>query len=145
MTEEAPTPLTGPVEVVGTGLIGTSIALVCRRLGLDVVLRDTSAEHVRTATGLGAGRAVTSADRPQLVVVAVRRRTSPARSSPPWAGRMRSSRTSAASRRHRRCGVRAGAQGRPGPLRRFSYPDGRQRTLRAACRQCCPSTGGRGR
>ena len=71
MTEEALTPLTGPVEVVGTGLIGTSIALVCRRLGLDVVLRDTSAEHLRTATGLGAGRAVSAADRPQLVVVAV--------------------------------------------------------------------------
>ena len=57
--------------MVGTGLIGTSIALVCRRLGLDVVLRDTSAEHLRTATGLGAGRAVSAADRPQLVVVAV--------------------------------------------------------------------------
>jgi prephenate dehydrogenase len=71
MTEDALTPLTGPVEVVGAGLIGTSIALVCRRLGLDVVLRDTSAEHVRTATGLGAGRTATAADRPQLVVVAV--------------------------------------------------------------------------
>ena len=47
-------PLVGPVELVGTGLIGTSVALVCRRLGLEVVLRDTSAEHVRTATGLGA-------------------------------------------------------------------------------------------
>ena len=32
MTEDAPTPLTGPVEIVGAGLIGTSIALVCRRL-----------------------------------------------------------------------------------------------------------------
>ena len=71
MTEDALPPLTGPVEVVGAGLIGTSIALVCRRLGLDVVLRDTSAKHVRTATGLGAGRAATAADRPQLVVVAV--------------------------------------------------------------------------
>ncbi|HEU4337192.1 MAG TPA: 3-hydroxyacyl-CoA dehydrogenase NAD-binding domain-containing protein, partial [Nocardioides sp.] len=48
--------LAGPVEVVGTGLIGTSIALVCSRLGVEVVLRDTSAKHVRTAHGLGAGR-----------------------------------------------------------------------------------------
>ena len=64
-------PLVGPVEVVGAGLIGTSIALVCRRLGLEVVLRDTSTKNVRTATGLGAGRAATAADRPQLVVVAV--------------------------------------------------------------------------
>lgn len=63
--------LTGPVEIVGAGLIGTSVALVCRRLGLDVALRDTSAKNVRTATGLGAGRAATPADRPQLVVVAV--------------------------------------------------------------------------
>ena len=45
------------------GLIGTSVALVCRRLGLEVVLRDTSAENVRTATGLGAGRA-DDGDRP---------------------------------------------------------------------------------
>ncbi len=63
--------LTGPVEVVGTGLIGTSIALVCRRLGLDVALRDTSPENVRTASGLGAGRPAAAGDRPQLVVVAV--------------------------------------------------------------------------
>lgn len=64
-------PLLGPVEVVGAGLIGTSIALVCRRLGIDVVLRDTSTKHLRTATGLGAGRVATGVDRPQLVVVAV--------------------------------------------------------------------------
>ncbi|HYH73884.1 MAG TPA: prephenate dehydrogenase [Nocardioides sp.] len=71
MTEVSLPALTGPVEVVGAGLIGTSIGLVCRRLGLDVVLRDTSDENVRTATGLGAGRAAGHADRPQLVVVAV--------------------------------------------------------------------------
>ena len=70
MTDDLPA-LTGPVEVVGAGLIGTSIALVCRRLGLEVVLRDDSAKNVRTATGLGAGRAATPTDRPQLVVVAV--------------------------------------------------------------------------
>ncbi len=63
--------LTGPVEVVGAGLIGTSVALVCSRLGIEVVLRDTSGENLRTAYGLGGGRAVTPADRPQLVVVAV--------------------------------------------------------------------------
>ncbi len=63
--------LTGPVEVVGTGLLGTSIALACRGAGLEVLLSDTSAENVRTASGLGAGRPRTEADRPQLVVVAV--------------------------------------------------------------------------
>ena len=63
--------LTGPVEVVGTGLLGTSIALACRRAGLEVLLSDLSPEHVRTATSLGAGRARREDDRPQLVVVAV--------------------------------------------------------------------------
>ena len=30
--------LTGPVEVVGTGLLGTSVGLACRRAGLEVLL-----------------------------------------------------------------------------------------------------------
>lgn len=64
-------PLTGPVEVVGAGLLGTSIGLACRRGGLEVLLTDLSDEHVRTASGLGAGRARRPEDRPQLVVVAV--------------------------------------------------------------------------
>jgi prephenate dehydrogenase len=59
------------VEIVGTGLVGTSIALACRRAGIDVVLTDLAAEHVRTASGLGAGRPKVAADRPGLVVVAV--------------------------------------------------------------------------
>jgi prephenate dehydrogenase len=63
--------LTGPVEVVGAGLLGTSVGLSCRRAGLEVVLSDLSAEHVRTASGLGAGRPATADERPQLVVVAV--------------------------------------------------------------------------
>ena len=63
--------VTGPVEVVGTGLLGTSIGLACRRAGLEVLLRDVSADHLRTASGLGAGRPVTADDVPALVVVAV--------------------------------------------------------------------------
>ena len=63
--------LTGPVEIVGTGLIGTSIGLACRRAGLDVLLTDAAEDHVRTASGLGAGRPRAPGDRPQLVVVAV--------------------------------------------------------------------------
>ncbi|GAA4822148.1 prephenate dehydrogenase [Nocardioides caeni] len=63
--------LDGPVEVVGTGLIGTSIALACRRAGLEVILTDRDPDHVRTASGLGAGRARAAGDVPQLVVVAV--------------------------------------------------------------------------
>ena len=63
--------LSGPVEIIGTGLLGTSIALACRQAGLEVLLTDASPEHVRTASGLGAGRPRVPADRPQLVVVAV--------------------------------------------------------------------------
>jgi prephenate dehydrogenase len=63
--------LTGPIEVIGTGMLGTSVGLACQRVGLEVLLSDLSAEHVRTASGLGAGRPRRSEDRPQLVVVAV--------------------------------------------------------------------------
>ncbi|QYJ05135.1 prephenate dehydrogenase [Nocardioides panacisoli] len=64
-------PLNGPVEIVGAGLIGTSIALACRRAGLEVILTDTEARHLRTASGLGAGRLREPGDVPELVVVAV--------------------------------------------------------------------------
>ncbi|WP_460845642.1 prephenate dehydrogenase [Nocardioides ultimimeridianus] len=63
--------LVGPVEVIGVGLIGTSIALACSRAGLEVLLSDKDPDHVRTASGLGAGRARGADDVPQLVVVAV--------------------------------------------------------------------------
>ena len=66
-----PGALTGPVEIVGAGLLGTSIGLALRRAGVEALLSDVSAEHVRTASGLGAGRARRDEDRPQLVVVAV--------------------------------------------------------------------------
>lgn len=66
-----PEALTGPVEIVGVGLLGASIALACRRVGLEVLLTDPSEEHLRTASGLGAGRVRVPGDRPQLVVVAV--------------------------------------------------------------------------
>lgn len=69
--ETAPSHLTGPVLVVGAGLIGTSIALAARRAGIEVLLHDVSEDNVRTASGLGAGHLVTGQDRPQLVVVAV--------------------------------------------------------------------------
>ncbi|GAA4692983.1 prephenate dehydrogenase [Nocardioides nanhaiensis] len=66
-----PARLDGPVEVVGTGLLGTSIALACRRAGLEVLLTDVAEEHLRTASQLGAGRPRRPEDAPQLVVVAV--------------------------------------------------------------------------
>ena len=44
-----------PVLVVGTGLLGTSLALALQRHDVEVLLSDRNPEHVRTATGLGAG------------------------------------------------------------------------------------------
>jgi prephenate dehydrogenase len=61
----------GPVLVVGAGLLGTSIGLALRRRGVDVALRDVSAENLRIATGLGAANVEDGATRPRLVVVAV--------------------------------------------------------------------------
>lgn len=66
----APGP-TGPVLVIGSGLIGTSLALAARRAGLEVLLSDIEPDNVRTASGLGAGRALEPGDVPALVVVAV--------------------------------------------------------------------------
>jgi prephenate dehydrogenase len=63
--------LSGPVEIIGTGLVGTSIGLALRRAGIEVLLVDANPDHLRTASGLGAGRPATDGDLPQLVVVAV--------------------------------------------------------------------------
>jgi prephenate dehydrogenase len=71
--------LDGPVLVVGAGLLGTSVGLALRVLDVPVLLTDVSEEHVRTATGLGAGVPMDGegggewdrAAEPQLVVVAV--------------------------------------------------------------------------
>lgn len=63
--------LRAPVLVVGTGLLGTSIGLALARARVEVLLSDVSEENVRTATGLGAGRALADGDIPALVVVCV--------------------------------------------------------------------------
>ncbi|HEY0776297.1 MAG TPA: prephenate dehydrogenase [Nocardioidaceae bacterium] len=65
-------PLTGPVRVVGAGLLGTSIGLALRRRGIDVLLRDVNPRNVEIANSLGAGVAEGAAEGGvQLVVVAV--------------------------------------------------------------------------
>jgi prephenate dehydrogenase len=68
---EKPTPITGPVHVVGTGLLGTSVGLAARRAGLEVWLSDANHEHLRTAGGLGAGAPAPAEGVAQLTVVAV--------------------------------------------------------------------------
>ena len=60
----------GPVLIVGTGLIGTSIALALRRAGVEVALEDASASALQEAVYQGAG-AVLADQQPTLVVVAV--------------------------------------------------------------------------
>lgn len=66
-----PTALTGPVHVVGAGLLGTSVGLAASRAGLEVWLTDANREHVRTASGLGAGTAAPADGVAQVTVVAV--------------------------------------------------------------------------
>jgi prephenate dehydrogenase len=63
--------LTGPVRVVGVGLLGTSIALGLRARGVDVILSDASPTNVSIAIDYGAGRRAGEGDEPQIVVVCV--------------------------------------------------------------------------
>jgi prephenate dehydrogenase len=64
-------PLAGSVLVIGTGLIGTSVALSLRRAGVDVLLTDVDEANLATAEASGAGRRVADGDSPSMVVVAV--------------------------------------------------------------------------
>ncbi|NLE71090.1 MAG: prephenate dehydrogenase [Actinomycetales bacterium] len=59
----------GPVRVVGTGLLGASVGLALRGLGIDVVLEDPSRVTVLLARDLGAGRLAEPDDAPPALVV----------------------------------------------------------------------------
>ncbi|MGI9825323.1 prephenate dehydrogenase [Agromyces sp. Marseille-Q5079] len=63
--------LTGPVRVVGVGLLGASIGLGLRAKGVEVILADASPTHLAIAADYGAGRPAAPGDEPQLVVVCV--------------------------------------------------------------------------
>ncbi len=63
--------LTGPVRVVGVGLLGASIGLGLRARGIEVILADASPTHLAIAVDYGAGRPAAPGDRPQLIVVCV--------------------------------------------------------------------------
>ncbi|MEU4191523.1 prephenate dehydrogenase [Kribbella sp. NPDC026611] len=62
--------LRGPVRIVGTGLIGTSIGLALARLGVVVELVDANPDSALMAERIGAGSRLVQIE-PQLVVVAV--------------------------------------------------------------------------
>lgn len=67
-----PSHLSGPVLVVGTGLLGASIGLGLRAKGIDVVLSDPSPSAQAVASDIGAGRPLVPGEElnPELVVVA---------------------------------------------------------------------------
>jgi len=60
----------GPVHIVGSGLLGASVGLALRALEVDVTLEDTSPAALAVAQQIGAGR-VAPYPKPELVVVAV--------------------------------------------------------------------------
>jgi len=63
--------LAGPVRIVGTGLLGTSIGLALTARGVDVSLADTSPSSVALAVDYGAGRRAAPDDTPELIIVCV--------------------------------------------------------------------------
>ena len=71
MSEGRLVPVVGPVLIIGTGLIGTSIALALRRAGVDVLLEDLDREQSGIAARMGAGVLASADDDPAVVVVAV--------------------------------------------------------------------------
>jgi len=61
----------GPVLIVGTGLLGTSLALALRTAGVEVLLSDTSPTSLALARDMGAGSLHDEdSPEPQIVVVA---------------------------------------------------------------------------
>ena len=61
----------GPVLIVGTGLLGTSLALALRAAGVEVLLSDTSPTSLALARDMGAGTLHgKDSPEPQIVVVA---------------------------------------------------------------------------
>ncbi len=61
----------GQVHIIGSGLLGTSIGLTLKKLGVDVSLEDSSPATLKLAIDFGAGRELSAADEVSLVVVCV--------------------------------------------------------------------------
>jgi prephenate dehydrogenase len=59
------------VAVIGTGLIGTSVALALREQGVSVWLADTDPEAARLAVNLGAGESLPQTATADVAVIAV--------------------------------------------------------------------------
>lgn len=61
--------LEGPVKIVGTGLIGSSIGLALTAAGVEVLLSDSSPAVLDLAVDFGAGRKFQEKDSPKLVII----------------------------------------------------------------------------
>ena len=61
----------GPVKIVGSGLIGTSIGLALSGLGVRVLLQDSSPQVLKLSVDFGAGERFEAGTEPKLVVVCV--------------------------------------------------------------------------
>ncbi|NDD25784.1 MAG: prephenate dehydrogenase [Actinobacteria bacterium] len=61
----------GQVHIIGSGLLGTSIGLALKKLGVDVSLEDSSSATAKLAIDFGAGRALNESDSVEVVVVCV--------------------------------------------------------------------------
>ncbi len=61
----------GPVKIVGSGLIGTSIGLALSGRGVRVLLADSSPQVLKLSVDFGAGEKFQSGTEPKLVVVCV--------------------------------------------------------------------------
>ena len=59
------------VAVLGTGLIGTSVALALRERGVGVWLSDSDPEAARLAANLGAGEPLPDSAHADVAVIAV--------------------------------------------------------------------------
>lgn len=63
--------LTGQVHIIGSGLLGTSIALALKQQGVDVSVEDISPGNQALAIDFGGFRKIGENDQPSLVVVCV--------------------------------------------------------------------------
>ncbi|MFM6971123.1 MAG: prephenate dehydrogenase, partial [Rhodoluna sp.] len=61
----------GTVRIVGAGLLGTSIGLALTKHGADVIITSRSQSSADLAISYGAGRAASSEDKPEVVIVCV--------------------------------------------------------------------------
>jgi len=62
---------TGQIHIIGAGLLGTSVGLALRQLGVDVSISDASPANESLAIDFAAGRKLREGDEVSLVVVCV--------------------------------------------------------------------------